>query len=643
MKTSLKSIFAVAVGLILVLSILTATGFTAQASMFNSKVLKDHLTEQPLAEPAKVNSEILSKVSLPFIENLGQTDNKVKFYANTFAGTVFVTNEGLTYSIPDPSNEGSSAKETRTYSVIQEDFAGKELKISGVQKSSAGVSYFIGNSKKDWYTDIPTYDTLSLGTLYPGINLDLKAHGRNVEKVFTVSPSGDVKDIKVGVSGVQKLKVDDGKLLLYTEKGTISMTKPLAYQEIQGIKKTVDVSYTVSGRSYGFELGSYDTSLPVVIDPIIQSTYLGGSDYDEGFGIALDSLGNVYVTGFTGSTDFPGTAGGAQAAYAGAFVSKLTPDLKTITQSTYLGGSDIDLGFGIALDSLGNVYVTGFTTSTNFPGTTGGAQAASGGLSDAFVSKLTPDLKTLTQSTYLGGSGSDEGHAIALDSSGNVYVAGFTFSTNFPGTTGGAQATFGGGFTDVFVSKLTPDLRGSPTTTSISNEINQLLIAGCIDNAGVANSFTSKLSAAQKAIDAGNFKTAINISGAFINELEAQSGKHVCTAGATALTKDTQSLINSLPMSSVPNPILGWVSTSAGTGISGATVSIKDPNGNTVATSTSDVLGFYYFAEVSMLNTGTTYTVQVTGLPAGFTTSSPAFQTFTWGGTMVTLSNFVLS
>src|SRR3989475_12266505 len=318
MKTSLNSIFAVAVGLLLVLSILTATGFTAQASIFNSKVLKDHLTEQPLAEPAKVNSEILSKVSLPFIENLGQTDNKVKFYANTFAGTVFVTNEGLTYSIPDPSNERSSAKESRTYSVIQENFAGKELKISGLQKSSAGVSYFIGNNKKDWYTDIPTYDTLSLGTLYPGINLDLKAHGKNVEKVFTVSPAGDVKDIKVRVSGVQKLKVDDdGKLLLYTEKGTISMTKPLAYQEIQGIKKTVDVSYTVSGRSYGFELGSYDTSLPVVIDPIIQSTYLGGSSDDAGFAIALDSLGNVYVTGFTQSINFPGTTGGAQASNGG--------------------------------------------------------------------------------------------------------------------------------------------------------------------------------------------------------------------------------------------------------------------------------------------------------------------------------------
>src|SRR3989449_9628949 len=335
MKTSLKSIFAVAVGLILVLSILTPTGFTApaQASMFNSKVLKDHLTEQPLAEPAKVNSEILSKVSLPFIENLGQTDNKVKFYANTFAGTVFVTNEGLTYSIPDPSNERSSAKESRTYSVIQEDFAGKELKISGVQKSSAGVSYFIGNSKKDWYTDIPTYDTLSLGTLYPGINLDLKAHGKNVEKVFTISPSGDVKDIKVGVSGVQKLKVDDdGKLLLYTEKGTISMTKPLAYQEIQGIKKTVDVSYTVSDRSYGFELGSYDTSLPVVIDPLLQSTYLGGSGSDEGFGIALDSLGNVYVAGVTNSINFPGTTGGAQTTFGGnldAFVSKLSPDLRS--------------------------------------------------------------------------------------------------------------------------------------------------------------------------------------------------------------------------------------------------------------------------------------------------------------------------
>src|SRR5207245_4355764 len=260
--------------------------------------------ESRSAAISDADKERLATLSLPFIQNMGQLNPQVRYYANTFAGTVFVTNEGLTYSIPDPSNERSSAKESRTYSVIQEDFAGKELKISGVQKSSAGVSYFIGNSKKDWYTDIPTYDTLSLGTLYPGINLDLKAHGKNVEKVFTISPSGDVKDIKVGVSGVQKLKVDDdGKLLLYTEKGTISMTKPLAYQEIQGIKKTVDVSYTVSDRSYGFELGSYDTTLPVVIDPIIQSTYLGGSDYDQGFDIALYSSGNVYVTGLIISTN----------------------------------------------------------------------------------------------------------------------------------------------------------------------------------------------------------------------------------------------------------------------------------------------------------------------------------------------------
>src|SRR5207245_4527598 len=235
--------------------------------------------ESRSAAISDADKERLATIILPFIQNMAQLNPQVRYYANTFAGTVFVTNEGLTYSIPDPSNEKTSAKESRTYSVIQEDFAGKELKISGVQKSSAGVSYFIGNSKKDWYTDIPTYDTLSLGTLYPGINLDLKAHGKNVEKVFTVSPSGDVKDIKVGVSGVQKLKVDDGRLLLYTEKGIISMTKPLTYQEIQGIKKTVDVSYTVSGRSYGFELGSYDTSLPVVIDPLIQSKYLCGCDY----------------------------------------------------------------------------------------------------------------------------------------------------------------------------------------------------------------------------------------------------------------------------------------------------------------------------------------------------------------------------
>ena len=159
-----------------------------------------------------------------------------------------------------------------------------------------------------------------------------------------------------------------------------------------------------------------------------------------------ESGGSVYVAGYTTSTNFPGTTAGAQPAYGGggdAFITLLSADLKTLTQSTYLGGAGSDSAQSLAV-SGGNVYVAGNTQSSIFPGTTGGAQSINGGGVDVFVSLLSADLKTLTQSTFLGGNGNDYAESMAL-SGGNVYVAGETYSSNFPGTAGGAQPAFGGG------------------------------------------------------------------------------------------------------------------------------------------------------------------------------------------------------
>jgi hypothetical protein len=330
---------------------------------------------------------VMAGLHLPFIKNVGQSDSKVKFYANTFAGTMFVTNDGLTYSVPDPSiskvEKFSTMEQNRTYSVIQENFENVgPLQVTGQDKSITGVSYFKGKNKHDWYTSIPTYDTITLGTVWSGVNLDLKAHGNNVEKIFTVNPGANVKNIKINISGAKNLTVSNGQLLINNTKGTLSMTKPLAYQDIDGTRKTVDVSYTVSGTTYGFDIGRYDKSHPVMIDPLLASTYLGGNGDDDGTAIALDTSGNVYITGFASSTNFPGTAGGAQSSHGSdsgsydVFVSKLNGALTTLTQSTYLGGNNDDEGNAIALDTSGNVYITGLTRSTDFPGTAGGAQSS---------------------------------------------------------------------------------------------------------------------------------------------------------------------------------------------------------------------------------------------------------------------------
>ena len=185
------------------------------------------------------------------------------------------------------------------------------------------------------------------------------------------------------------------------------------------------------------------------------STYLGGSGVDQGYGIAVDSAGNAYVTGSTESTNFP-TANAFQNTFGGggdAFVTKLNAAGSALVYSTYLGGSDGDFGAGIAVDSAGNAYVTGVTDSTDFPTANALQNTNSGGIADVFVTKLNAAGSALAYSTYLGGSDFDSEPNIAVDSAGNVYVTGHTESTNFP-TANAFQSTSGGGGGDAFVTKL---------------------------------------------------------------------------------------------------------------------------------------------------------------------------------------------
>jgi hypothetical protein len=194
--------------------------------------------------------------------------------------------------------------------------------------------------------------------------------------------------------------------------------------------------------------------------------------------------GDVYVAGYTFSTNFPGTAGGAQATNAGggdAFVARFNGTLTTLNQATYLGGSGSDSAYALGIHPLsGEVYVPGATGSTNFPGTAGGLQATNaGGGGDAFVARLNDSLTALKQATYLGGSGGDQAKLLAIHPTlGDVYVAGLTSSTNLPGTAGGARAAYGGGTGDVFVARLTADLALAPQQSCSANSTTLCLNNG---------------------------------------------------------------------------------------------------------------------------------------------------------------------
>jgi hypothetical protein len=320
------------------------------------------------------------------------------------------------------------------------------------------VNYFVGSDPARWRQNIPTYGRVRYREVYRGIDLVYYGNQRQLEYDFNVGPGEDPDAIKLRFEGADKVTVDaaNGDLLVALGEAILRQPKPIVYQEVDGERRSIDGGYRVNANgAVGFEIGDYDKTRTLVIDPtLVYSTYHGGGFGDGGEAIAVDSAGNVYVAGTTLSAGFP-TVNPFQATNHGSqegFVTKINAAGTALVYSTYLGGTDADNVAGIAVDSAGNVYLTGFTQSTNFP-TANAIQATfRGGAQDAFVTKLNAAGSALVYSTYLGGSGGEAGAGIAVDGAGNVYTTGYTGSANFP-TANALQATLRGGG-DAYVTKI---------------------------------------------------------------------------------------------------------------------------------------------------------------------------------------------
>ncbi|CAD7781315.1 Beta-propeller repeat protein [Candidatus Methanoperedenaceae archaeon GB50] len=428
----------------------------------------------------KDKKEILNKaytLKIPFIENKGQIKGEsVKYFAKTFGGAVFVTKDGkLVYSLPK-----FEKKEKVKGWVIKESLVGASISnVKGERKAVTKVSYFKGKDPSNWKRDISTYNLVSLGEVYKRIELKVKAYGKNVEKLFYVKAGANPESIKIKIEGAKSLRVNEnGELEVETGLGVVKFTKPVAYQEINGKRVKVAAAYTLLSNPqyvYGFKVGSYDKKETLIIDPLLASTFIGGSDVERVYSIALDGGGNVYITGGTRSSDYPTTSGTYDESFNGGywdvFVSKLDSSLSSLLASTFIGGGGNEIGYSIALDGGGNVYITGETQSSNYPTTSGAYDESHNGGNDVFVSKLDSSLSTLLASTFIGGSGSgywsyDCGYSIALDGGGNVYITGRTYSSNYPTTSGAYDESHNGG-DDVFVSKLDSSLSNLLASTFI--------------------------------------------------------------------------------------------------------------------------------------------------------------------------------
>jgi len=337
--------------------------------------------------------------------------------------------------------------------------ANPATRVTGVDELAGTSNYFIGNDPAKWRTNVPTYAKVKYEGIYSGIDLVYYGNQRQLEYDFIVAPGANPNRIAFDVRGAKRIRrTEHGELVFKVGEDEIRWHKPVVYQEKDGTRREIAAHYAITDtNSIAFEVAKYDASRPLYIDPLIYSTYLGGSGQDAGYGIAVDNLGNAYVTGYTSSSNFPVTSGAFQTTCCGAFVTKLNPTGTALVYSTYL---DNGWGRGIAVDATGNAYVTG-NAGGGFPVTPGAFQTVCGGTCEygnAFVTKLNPTGSVLVYSTYLGGSGvyGDLGTGIAVDNSGNAYVTGQTSSTNFPVTPDAFQTTFGDGSTDAFVTKFNP-------------------------------------------------------------------------------------------------------------------------------------------------------------------------------------------
>ncbi|MCK5773158.1 MAG: SBBP repeat-containing protein, partial [Thermoplasmata archaeon] len=333
----------------------------------------------------------------------------------------------------------------------------------GRGKCSWNTNYFKGSDPDHWYTDIPNYNEIVFPEVWDGIDIVYRLKDGNVKYDIVLSPEADPGLIQFRIEGNTDIVIDEsGDLVIGTEYRDILDSGLIAfYGDSENVG--IDIDFKLINRDhFGFELGSYDRSRGVVIDPLIYSTFIGGNSGDYGYNIDVDSSGNAYVTGqtYVSTTDYPTTTGAYDKTFNGGsdvFVTKLNSAGSSLVYSTFLGGSKTDEGRSIAFDSSGNAYLTGFTSdsTTDYPTTTGAYDRIHNGYTDVFVTKLNATGSSLIYSTFIGGSSSDSGYGIAIDSSGNAYVTGRTIDTDndFPTTSGTYDSTFNGGY-DVFITKV---------------------------------------------------------------------------------------------------------------------------------------------------------------------------------------------
>lgn len=583
-----------------------------------SPLLADQTSKNKISF-AKVAQRI-QKIQIPFIANAGQTDERIKFYANTFGGTVFVTKDGeIVYVLPKnekaedrckklearsgkqeteikgsmgktqkketggrttipfvnkrqceeqcgksiSESEIQTPKSNPTAIVLKESLSGAKIKdVTGELPSVTKVNFFKGNDHSKWKTDISTYNIVKLGEVYDGIELRLKAHGNNVEKLFCVKPGASPEQIKIRVSGLQHHESPfiKGDLLMSPAGGGRGWKSPLEKRArgLSGVGWMKPVLSLPNGQSAPNKPGtnpkseSPNLSSTSIRDPKLQVNEHGElvieTEFDtvkftkpvayqeiDGKKVEVECKYTIADCGMRNAkcktnpksalrnpksktklpdTRYPSPIYGFKVANYDK-TRKLVID--PLLASTFLGGHHSDFGSSIALDSHGNVYVAGYTESPGFP-VTSGAFATSYKNGDIFIAKFDNDLTRLLASTYLGGNSSDYVRSIAIDSERNIYIAGQTSSSGFP-ITHGAYDSNKGGYSDAFIAKLNEDLTSLLASTYLGGSTDDYAQSIAVDLQRIALYVTGRTLSSDFPTTPGAHDTSLNSSGVFVSKL----------------------------------------------------------------------------------------------------------------------------
>jgi hypothetical protein len=421
----------------------------------------------------------VGKLPLSFEPNRGQTDSRVDFIARGRGYTLFLSPGSATFSLTNNANGpgGSTAEQ----SVIRMNVLGAHIRapLAGEDRLPGTANYLFDHGGGAPLTGLPTFAKTRASQIYPAIDLLYYGTDGRLEYDFVVAPHADPRQIRLGFEGAEPAIAANGDLLLRQPGArhgaaaghAVRLQKPVIYQDIGAYRVPVHGRFALAAnRTVRFEVGRYDPTQALIIDPVVvYSSYIGGStNSTEPNGLAVNAAGEIYLTGGTNSLSFPTTPGVVFSACPAthcapspqsAFVTKVAANGESLIYSTYLGGSGSgsggsgpDYGTGIAVDANDEAWVVGSTGSDNFPitrdafevycspyynsGSSHEASGCGGGALSAFIVKLNPTGATILYGTFLGGTQGTTPGPIALDTAGNVYVAGTATNIDLGGTDG---------------------------------------------------------------------------------------------------------------------------------------------------------------------------------------------------------------